>query len=671
MRKGFESLRKSEKAEHMKTRAAFISLDGKKRRVQVDLALLESLRFPEMNHRSERVAEAHKETFTWAFRNPKSSEKPWDNFVEWLSKGNGIYWIQGKAASGKSTLMRFIQQNDLTRRNLELWSGHSELVAAAFFFWNSGVPEERSQRGLLRSLLFNLLQNRRTLISQIFPDEWENKSELAAHDLAIGTINWSLAQLKKAFARLIACASQKLKMCFFVDGLDEYEGDPGEITQYFKDISMVSEHAKFCLSSRPWPIFQDIFQDAPGLRLQDMTYDDIRLYVEDNLERNRNMQVLLDDDPRGSSELIGELVNKADGVFLWVVLVVKSLITGLRNGDTIVHLSRKLKAIPSDIEDLYDHMLKSIHPLDLEEASQIFQIFRKSGNDLGLATLQRALHALQHFDYQTVISMEFETVQTSDSDFTKGVANLKRMNARLNSRCKGLLETFTDDPISALNTKMSSNDSDRQNSNESNSRNKRKRGLDEPHVKEPSPLKLKQSEEVHEGIYHSGNSISNVPHMNSSTFRNAINGKLSPCTSSFEFSEVTGADATLLTSKIVYLHRTFRDYLEQEKVWESLPGITRLTSFDPCAALLMVYIMELKTATSKGAGTARPISIAMDNMNIPSSEPHISLKTELERVLNIHWWGDEMIATAWSLNCQDTHFDSTWLELESEFQTIC
>jgi hypothetical protein len=87
------SLKESEKAEHAKARAAFVAIDGEKRRVQVELAFLESLRFPEMNYRHERVAEAHEKTFLWAFRDPKAHEKPWDNFVEWLSKSNGIYWI--------------------------------------------------------------------------------------------------------------------------------------------------------------------------------------------------------------------------------------------------------------------------------------------------------------------------------------------------------------------------------------------------------------------------------------------------------------------------------------------------------------------------------------------------------------------------------------------------
>jgi hypothetical protein len=87
-----------------------------------------------MNDRYERVADAHRNTFLWAFCDPKHLHKPWDNFVEWLSESNGIYWIQGKAASGNSTLMRFIWHNDLTHRNLELWSRDSKLVVAAFFF---------------------------------------------------------------------------------------------------------------------------------------------------------------------------------------------------------------------------------------------------------------------------------------------------------------------------------------------------------------------------------------------------------------------------------------------------------------------------------------------------------------------------------------------------------
>ena len=100
LRRGFETLREFEKAEHTKTRAAFVAMDVEKRRVRIDLAFLESLRFPEMNHRYERVADAHKQTFLWAFRDPRPHEKAWDNFVEWLLKSNGTGCL-GAVPSGE------------------------------------------------------------------------------------------------------------------------------------------------------------------------------------------------------------------------------------------------------------------------------------------------------------------------------------------------------------------------------------------------------------------------------------------------------------------------------------------------------------------------------------------------------------------------------------------
>jgi hypothetical protein len=168
-------------------------------------------------------------------------------------------------------------------------------------------------------------------------------------------------------------ASPQLKMCFFIDGLDEYHGEPETIAQYFQDLLPCSGHVKFCVSSRPWPVFQDIFRDCPGLKLQDLTREDIKLYISDKLGSNNYMQQLLVEDPPEAKNLIDEVVEKAAGAFLWVVLVVKSFINGLRNGDGISHLRRRLESLPSDLEKLYEHMLNSIDPLDKEEAAEIFQ----------------------------------------------------------------------------------------------------------------------------------------------------------------------------------------------------------------------------------------------------------------------------------------------------------
>jgi hypothetical protein len=51
-----------------------------------------------------------------------------------------------------------------------------------------------------------------------------------------------------------------------------------------------------------------------------------------------HVRLLLQENPKDGDWLITEIVQRATGVFLWVILVVKSLIHGLRCGDGIQHL---------------------------------------------------------------------------------------------------------------------------------------------------------------------------------------------------------------------------------------------------------------------------------------------------------------------------------------------
>ena len=137
----------------------------------VESFLLASLRFPTMENRFEEIEPAHKKTFEWIFRPPAQQSK-WSNFPQWLLEGIGIYWINGKAASGKSTLMRFICEDPRTDTLLNEWSSPDLLIRATHFFWNSGTPDQRSYQGLLRALLYDILRQARRLIRVVFSDKW-------------------------------------------------------------------------------------------------------------------------------------------------------------------------------------------------------------------------------------------------------------------------------------------------------------------------------------------------------------------------------------------------------------------------------------------------------------------------------------------------------------------
>ena len=100
--------------------------------------LLDSLWFAEIDIRQENIADAHKKTFGWIFDQSGRAVLPWNNFVAWLENGEGIYWISGKAGSGKSTLMNFLCRDERTKEALKMWSGSKDILMAQFFLWSAG-----------------------------------------------------------------------------------------------------------------------------------------------------------------------------------------------------------------------------------------------------------------------------------------------------------------------------------------------------------------------------------------------------------------------------------------------------------------------------------------------------------------------------------------------------
>jgi hypothetical protein len=68
---------------------------------------------------------------------------------------------------------------------LKRWTGQAELLLGAFYFWNSGSPDQRSHAGLLRTLLYEVLSKREGLILEIFREEWERKRDTNLDNLEV------------------------------------------------------------------------------------------------------------------------------------------------------------------------------------------------------------------------------------------------------------------------------------------------------------------------------------------------------------------------------------------------------------------------------------------------------------------------------------------------------
>ncbi|EXL64835.1 hypothetical protein FOPG_18920 [Fusarium oxysporum f. sp. conglutinans race 2 54008] len=85
--------------------------------------ILNRLWFRKIHERRETVADAHLDTLKWALYPPKD-EAHWHDLSQWLRQPSTheVYWISGKAGSGKSTLMKYLYTQERTRKLLKQWS---------------------------------------------------------------------------------------------------------------------------------------------------------------------------------------------------------------------------------------------------------------------------------------------------------------------------------------------------------------------------------------------------------------------------------------------------------------------------------------------------------------------------------------------------------------------
>ncbi|KAF1344185.1 hypothetical protein BDV97DRAFT_403131 [Delphinella strobiligena] len=405
--------------------------------------ILRSLMFYKMEDREEEIVIAHKKTFDWIFCDPEHQKKRWSNFSHWLRNDSGLYWINAKAASGKSTLMKFIRNDARTQQALKAWAEPHQLLVSSFYFWNHGTPMQKTLEGLLRSILHDVLKSRPELYPMMITGSWR---ESVLRNTATLPPEPTLVQLQKAFQNLMSQLDPDFKLCMIIDGLDEYDCAEMEypgLAELFKSVS-TSKNMKLVVSSRPLLVFEEAFAQEHQLRLQDLTADDIKIYVDDKVERHPRMANLLMKSPASAGNLASAIISKASGVFLWVRLVVESFLEGLTDGDGIEELQKTLDDLPEALEDLFRHTFRKIPQRYRSEASRIFQIVRQFQN-----TAEHEGNLVSHDSVLTATMLSFAAEGTTalDAGTRDGPLNLAQsserrasLERRLKSRCCGLIE---------------------------------------------------------------------------------------------------------------------------------------------------------------------------------------------------------------------------------------
>jgi hypothetical protein len=394
-----------------------------------EISLLSSLRFKSMKVRHSQIAVAHQKTFTWILEAPElppTDSRYHIKFSDWLRSGSGIYWISGKPGSGKSTLMKLLCSHATTRSFLKEWAGPCKLIQASYFFWSSGTYMQKSQQGLLQSLLYEILSQSPALFQKACPEKWA-----VAMANAQAVHEWSLADLFQAFSFLTEQGMSDTRFCFFIDGLDEYDGDHFDIIEAVEMLAS-SPNVKICLSSRPWNPFENAFGRHlwKKLYLQELSRTDIELYVQNKLTEHSSFAMFSLEDPR-ADDLVREIVQKAQGVFLWVFLAIRDLKQGLTNEDPIELLQSRLHRMPAELEPFFRHMLEKIDDIYLPKMSSFFQVALSSSGPLPL--LVYSFLDENNWDF----ALQLDVAPLSRKEL---VYRLRKITRRINSRCQGLLD---------------------------------------------------------------------------------------------------------------------------------------------------------------------------------------------------------------------------------------
>ena len=286
-----------------------------------------------MDSRKTTIKQEQKKTCRWFLSHP--CYKAWRDPAS-LAQHHGFLWISGKPGAGKSTIMKFAYSS------MKGKARHKHAITASFFFNARGDGLEKSISGMYRSLLLQLLEGYPDL--QVVLDDFDlvPESQYGCPPLNV---------LKDLFANAVCTIGQRSFTCF-VDALDECdEQQVVDMVQYFEELAekSMAKGVQFrtCFSSRHYPYI--VIQRGIRLTLEDQPghAEDLATYVTSRLQIK---------EPTLVEELQPQLLGKAAGVFMWVVLVVDILNKEYRRGGMALRM--RLAEIPSDLSELFKDILR-------------------------------------------------------------------------------------------------------------------------------------------------------------------------------------------------------------------------------------------------------------------------------------------------------------------------
>ena len=206
---------------------------------------------------------------------------------------------------------------------------------------------QKNLEGLLKSVVYQVLEKSITIQRDLHPlwRKWRDgalRHGSEFHRTTTGTVLRStqpesdhgsefiltISQLNEGFTKILEQRSVPLRITLFVDALDEYDGIPERMVDFVKDTvrkrSGSFTQIRIMFTSRPWETFKDNFRLQLGSKCMNRhrkTWSIMSHMLKSNVSINNILTSPHTNVASTAEELKQSLIDRAQGVFLWIRLV--------------------------------------------------------------------------------------------------------------------------------------------------------------------------------------------------------------------------------------------------------------------------------------------------------------------------------------------------------------
>lgn len=135
------------------------------------------------------------------------------------------------------------------------------------------------------------------------------------------------------------------------------------------------------------------------------------------LVKDRTFSRTANNDPRCAT-LVSQIVQKAQGVWLWVYLVVRDLLRDLKGEEDFPLLQRRLDSFPDELEGYFGDTIDRIDKIHREETARIFLLAVTAVKPFPLLSLKYLSMEADDQDY--ALKMEFSRISATEAVKIKG-----------------------------------------------------------------------------------------------------------------------------------------------------------------------------------------------------------------------------------------------------------